>query len=82
MVLTGRAMDAQEALHHGVVSRVVPREQLDEEVFEMATKIAAAPEPTIRVARRILGHLATPAVLASMDEEMVAQTFLKHERNS
>jgi hypothetical protein len=32
------------------------------------------------VARRILGHLATPAVLASMDEEMVAQTFLKHER--
>jgi enoyl-CoA hydratase/carnithine racemase len=80
LVLTGRAMDAQEALHHGVISRVVPREQLDEEVFEMANKIAAAPEPTIRVARRILGHLATPAVLASMDEEMVAQTFLKHER--
>jgi enoyl-CoA hydratase/carnithine racemase len=81
MVLTGRAMDAQEALHHGVISRVVPREQLDEEVFEMANKIAAAPEATIRVARRILGHLATPQVLASMDEEMIAQTFLKHERD-
>ena len=81
MVLTGRPMGAEEALHHGVVSRVVPREQLDDTVLEMANKIAAAPEPTIRVARRILGHLATPEVVASMDEEMVAQTFLKHERN-
>jgi enoyl-CoA hydratase/carnithine racemase len=81
MVLTGRVMGAAEALQHGVVSRVVPREQLDDEVMEMAGKIAAAPEPTIRVARRILGHLATPEVLASMDEEMVAQTFLKHERD-
>jgi enoyl-CoA hydratase/carnithine racemase len=80
MVLTGRVMGAAEALQHGVVSRVVPRERLDDEVMEMAGKIAAAPEPTIRVARRILGHLATPEVLASMDEEMVAQTFLKHER--
>ena len=82
MVLTGRAMDAREALQRGVVSRVVPRDQLDEEVFEMANRIAAAPEPTIRVARRVIDHLATPEVLASMDEEMVAQTFLKHERDA
>jgi enoyl-CoA hydratase/carnithine racemase len=82
MVLTGRPMGAEEALHHGVVSRVVPRAQLDETVREMADKIAAAPEPTIRVARRILGHLATPEVLASMDEEMVAQTFLKHQKET
>jgi enoyl-CoA hydratase/carnithine racemase len=82
MVLTGRPMGAEEALHHGVVSRVVPRPQLDETVREMADKIAAAPEPTIRVARRILGHLATPEVLASMDEEMVAQTFLKHQKET
>jgi enoyl-CoA hydratase/carnithine racemase len=82
MVLTGRPMGAEEALHHGVVSRVVPRDALDTTVREMAEKIAAAPEPTIRVARRILGHLATPEVLTSMDEEMVAQTFLKHERES
>ncbi|MEY2450089.1 MAG: hypothetical protein QOH79_3565 [Acidimicrobiaceae bacterium] len=81
MVLTGRPMSADEALHHGVVSRVVPRGDLDATVREMADKIVAAPEPTIRVARRILGHLATPEVLASMDEEMVAQTFLKHERD-
>jgi len=82
MVLTGRPMGAEEALHHGVVSRVVARDALDDTAREIADKIAAAPPATIRVARRILGHLATGEVLASMDEEMIAQTFLKHERDA
>jgi enoyl-CoA hydratase/carnithine racemase len=76
MVLTGRVMDADEALGHGVVSRVVPPERLDEEVNAVAAKIAEAPAVTVRAARRILGHLAVPEVVASMDEEMIAQTFI------
>ncbi len=51
MVLTGRPMGAEEALHHGIVSRVVSRDALDDTVREMADKIAAAPHATIRVAR-------------------------------
>jgi enoyl-CoA hydratase len=76
MVLTGRVMGAQEALGHGVVSRVVPPEHLDGEVRAIAEQIVAAPGVTVRTARRILGHLAVPEVVASMDEEMVAQTFI------
>lgn len=76
MVLTGRVMGADEALGHGVVSRVVPPERLEEEVYGLAEKIAAAPAVTVRTARRILGHLAVPEVVASMDEEMIAQTFI------
>jgi enoyl-CoA hydratase/carnithine racemase len=76
MVLTGRVMDADEALAHGVVSRVVSPERLDEEVHAVAAKIAEAPAVTVRTARRILGHLAVPEVIASMDEEMIAQTFI------
>ena len=76
MVLTGRVMTADEALAHGVVSRVVPLDRLDHEVREMAEKIAAAPAVTVRAARRILGHLAVPEVVTSMDEEMIAQTFI------
>jgi enoyl-CoA hydratase/carnithine racemase len=76
MVLTGRVLNAKEALGHGVVSRVVPADRLDQEVRELAEKIAAAPTVTVRAARRILGHLAVPEVLASMDEEMIAQTFI------
>lgn len=76
LVLTGRVMGADEALGHGVVSRVVPPDRLDEEVRAVAAKIAEAPAVTVRAARRILGHLAVPEVVASMDEEMIAQTFI------
>jgi enoyl-CoA hydratase/carnithine racemase len=76
LVLTGRVMGAEEALGHGVVSRVVPPERLDDEVREIAEKIAAAPAVTVRAARRILHHLALPELVASMDEEMIAQTFI------
>ncbi len=76
MVLTGRPMHADEALAHGVVSRVVPEEDLDATVREMAEKIAAAPRVTVNMARRVLSHLAEPAVRSSMAEELIYQTFI------
>ena len=76
MVLTGRVMSAEEALHHGIVSRVVAPELLDDTAREMADQIAAAPAVTIKLARMVLGHLSRPQVRASMDDEMIYQTFL------
>lgn len=76
MVLTGRPMGAEEALAHGIVSRVVPPADLDDTVMGMAERIAAAPAVTVRMARRVLGHLAEPEVRASMAEELIAQTFV------
>jgi enoyl-CoA hydratase/carnithine racemase len=76
MVLCGRVLDASEALQHGVVSRVVPADQLDATVREMAEKIAAAPAVTVKMARRVVNHLSEPAVRAAMAEELIAQTFI------
>jgi enoyl-CoA hydratase/carnithine racemase len=76
LVLTGRPMLADEALAHGVVSRVVASEALDDTVREMAEKIAASPAVTVKMARRVLGHLAEPEVRSSMAEELIAQTFI------
>ncbi len=76
MVLTGRPMDAAEALGHGVVSRVVPPDALDATAREMADKIAAAPFVTVRMARRVLAHLGEPEVRSSMADELVYQTFV------
>lgn len=76
LVLTGRPMDATEAHAHGIVSRVVPREELDTTVREMAEKIAGAPYATVRMARRVIRHLAEPHVRASMAEELITQTFV------
>jgi len=76
LVLTGRPMDAAEALACGVVSRVVPRDDLDSTVREMAERIAAAPAVTIKMARRVISHLAEPEIRSSMAEELIAQTFI------
>jgi enoyl-CoA hydratase/carnithine racemase len=76
MVLTGRAMSAEEALHAGVVSRIVPADALDTVVREMADHIAKAPPLTIKLARRVIANLASPDVRASMEEELLAQTVL------
>jgi enoyl-CoA hydratase/carnithine racemase len=76
LVLTGRPMAADEALAHGVVSRVVAAEALDDTAMEMAATIAAAPAVTVKMARRVIGHLGEPAVRTSMAEELIAQTFI------
>jgi enoyl-CoA hydratase len=76
LVLTGRTMDADEAFMHGIVSRVVPRNALDDEAFEIARSVAAAPTVTVKMARRLIRHLTEPGVRASMDEELVYQTFI------
>ncbi|MCU1368734.1 MAG: Enoyl-CoA hydratase/carnithine racemase [Ilumatobacteraceae bacterium] len=76
MVLTGRILSAEEALHHGIVSRVVPLDELDSTAREMAEQIAAAPTATIKLSRLIISHLSRPAIRASMDDEMIYQTYL------
>ena len=76
LVLTGRPMDAAEALAHGIVSRVVPPDDLDDTVLDMARRIAAAPAVTVKMARRVIAHLAEPEIRASMAEELIAQTFI------
>ena len=76
MVLTGRRLSADEALHHGIVSRVVEPDELDATAYEMAEKVAASPAVAVKLARRAIGHLARPAQRASMDDELIYQTFL------
>ncbi len=43
MLFTGRAITAQEALTHGMVSRVFPRDQLEAETLALASHIARRP---------------------------------------
>lgn len=76
MVLTGRMLDAQEALWHGIVSRVVPADELDDTVREMAEQVAAAPAVTVKMAREVIRHLAQPQIRSSMADELVYQTFV------
>jgi enoyl-CoA hydratase/carnithine racemase len=76
MVLTGRPMHAEEALGHGVISRLVPLDDLDSTAREMAEKIAAAPAVTVKMARRVIKRLSEPDLRASMADELIYQTFI------
>jgi enoyl-CoA hydratase/carnithine racemase len=76
MVLTGRIVSAEEALAHGIVSRVVAEADLDTTVREMAEQIASSPAITVKMAREVIRHLALPQIRASMTDEMIYQTFI------
>ena len=76
LVLTGRVMQADEALRHGVVSRVVPPDDLDTVVREAAEQIASTPKVTVKLAREVIRHLSLPQLRSSMNDEMTYQTTI------
>src|SRR5438105_1869867 len=76
LVLTSRVLTADEALTHGVVSRIVGEDELDATVREIAEHIASLPAVTVKMAREVMRHLAVPAIRSSMSDEMIYQTFV------
>ena len=81
LALTGRVLDAREALSHGIVSRVVPDDELDATCLEIAHQIAKAPAFTVKMFRRTLGRLANPPVQRSIEEEAIAQSMVFASRD-
>jgi enoyl-CoA hydratase/carnithine racemase len=81
LALTGRILDAQEALRHGIVSRVVPDDQLDATCMEIAHAIAKAPAFTVKMFQRTLRRLANPVVQASIQEEALTQSMVFASRD-
>jgi enoyl-CoA hydratase/carnithine racemase len=66
LTLTGAAIDATTALDWGLVSRVVPAQDVLSTALETASLIAANPPATVRMAKRLLreqGHQSLPSHL-------------------
>ena len=76
LVFTGRTLDADEALRHGIVSRLVERDLLDAEAREIAGAIAAAPPLAVRAWRQNLLDMSMPLVTKSLHDELSAQMLI------
>lgn len=56
MLFTGRAITAQEALMHGMVNKVVPREELESATLDMASHIARRPMFGLTLAKQSVNN--------------------------
>ena len=76
LVLTGRTMDVDEALSHGIVSRWFPVSRSTRRPGEWLEPSRPRRPRAVKMARRLIRHLTEPGVRASMDDELVYQTFI------
>jgi len=79
IALSGRLIDADEALRIGLVNRVVPHEQLMPAALEMAGEIAAncSPLSVAKVKRMVYGHLLSDLRTAMREENEAAIEMTK-----
>lgn len=81
MALTGRIYDAQWALRMGLVNKVVPADQLMEEVRSMAEEISSNPPLAVRSTKQLLNsHLPDMYHVAKMEHEANAPSTGSEDR--
>jgi enoyl-CoA hydratase/carnithine racemase len=73
MFYTGDMIDAKEALRLGIVNKVVPADQLEEETRKFAMKIVDAPSVSIRAMKNALFGSKKLELEKALDEEVEQQ---------
>jgi enoyl-CoA hydratase/carnithine racemase len=74
LCMTGRLMDAQEALRAGLVSRVLPNEQLLETALSTAEKIASFSMPALMMMKESVNR----AYESSLNEGILFERRMLH----
>jgi enoyl-CoA hydratase/carnithine racemase len=76
MTLTSEFIGANEALAHGIVSRVVPQDRLADEVAALAARVASAPPIALRMAKRLVRESARSELPAALEMAASMQAIL------
>jgi 2-(1,2-epoxy-1,2-dihydrophenyl)acetyl-CoA isomerase len=81
LLFTGDVIDAKTALEWGLVSRVVPGDQLMSEAMTLATRIAQQPPGALRLAKTLLRQGQTASYQSVMEMSAAAQALMHHTRD-
>jgi enoyl-CoA hydratase/carnithine racemase len=76
VVLSGRHPHADEALAWGVLNRVVPNDELDEVVLDLARTIASHSPLAVSMGKQLVDQMWSGALQRGIQGELVAQTAL------
>lgn len=76
MFFTGKPLSAADAYRLGVINRVVPAEQFDAEVRELAGQLAAQPRGAMAGAKRALLH----ALDSSYEEALEFESYIQESQ--
>jgi enoyl-CoA hydratase/carnithine racemase len=75
LIMTGRTIDAQEALRIGLVNRVVAPEQLDQATEDLVQELLANSHVAVGRAKRVMDASARPALAQSLEMEVAVQEY-------
>jgi len=79
MTLTGERIDARTALDWGLVSRVVPHDELLSAAKDLACRIAANPPHALRMAKRLLQESRTGSLESTLAMAAAMQPLAHHD---
>lgn len=69
LILTGRQVDAEEALRMGLVDRVVPHQELHDQALALASQLASGPGVAQAIAKRAIDEGLDGPLAAGLDLE-------------
>lgn len=75
IVMTYRMISAQEALALGIVTQVVPDEELDSVVTDLARKISEGPTFALALGKKLINRSFEMDIRAALDMECMAQSL-------
>ncbi len=76
MIMTGRVIDGREAHRIGFANRVAPAGELDGATESLCMELLACAPLAVGLAKRVMDAAAKPALAATLEQEVTAQTLL------
>lgn len=78
LLFTGDVIDAQTATDWGLISRAVPGETLMDEAMALASRMAAQPPQSLRLAKTLLRHGQSAGYDTIMEMSAASQALMHH----